>query len=251
MNRARESAVRVPRGIAVTALPAPTLAVARSTTAVATRWRPASRMRHLRAPTRCAVAQLASRAMESVQMVVSDQPMCPLSLLAPAIPVFRVPAFLEQTCRPTLASVFQDTQVEVLLDPTIHYRDFRYNFSFALGATCNVPIDPCVPNPCRNNGLCVVSNGAATCDCRPTFTGSRCETPRQVCGGVSRNAVGHLEFPIGGNVYQHGLSCAWLLITNSSLVLNVTFTRFNLERSTDCKYDFLQVRGQIRERGVL
>ncbi|XP_033347146.1 cubilin [Bombus vosnesenskii] len=108
------------------------------------------------------------------------------------------------------------------------------------GSTCDVR-DPCVPNPCKNSGVCVISNGVQTCDCPSTYTGNRCETPRQTCGGVSRNPLGHLEFPIGGNVYQHGLSCAWVLVTNSSLVLNVTFTRFNLEHSTDCKYDFLQI----------
>lgn len=123
--------------------------------------------------------------------------------------------------------------------------DQRYISTIIIGATCNVKIDPCSPNPCKNNGVCTISNGAATCDCPSTYTGTRCETPRQTCGGVSRNPVGHLEFPIGGNVYQHGLSCAWVLITNSSLVLNVTFTRFNLEHSTDCKYDFLQVMESI------
>ncbi|XP_076766726.1 cubilin [Xylocopa sonorina] len=109
------------------------------------------------------------------------------------------------------------------------------------GATCNIKTDPCVPNPCKNNGVCLISNGAITCDCPTSHTGSRCETLRQTCGGVSRNPVGHLKFPSGGNVYQHGLSCAWVLVTNSSLVLNVTFTSFNLEESTDCKYDFLQI----------
>ncbi|CAD1477837.1 unnamed protein product, partial [Heterotrigona itama] len=114
------------------------------------------------------------------------------------------------------------------------------SFPISSGDTCSVK-DPCTPNPCKNNGVCVKSNGAATCDCPSSYTGNRCETARQTCGGVSRNPVGHLEFPIGGNVYQHGLSCAWVLITNSSLVLNVTFDRFNLEQSTDCKYDFLQI----------
>lgn len=123
---------------------------------------------------------------------------------------------------------------------------FMSTFPMLLGSTCNIRADPCSPNPCRNNGVCTISNGAVACDCPSTFTGSRCETPRQTCGGVSRNAVGHLEFPIGGTVYQHGLSCAWLLVTNSSLVLNVTFTRFNLEHSTDCKFDFLQVGGSWR-----
>ncbi|XP_054002675.1 cubilin [Hylaeus anthracinus] len=111
-----------------------------------------------------------------------------------------------------------------------------------VGTTCSDTADPCSPNPCKNNGVCVVSNGAATCDCPSTYTGDRCQTARQMCGGMSRNPVGHLEFPVGGStVYQHGLSCAWVLMTNSSLVLNVTFTKFNVEDSTDCKYDFLQI----------
>ncbi|XP_014475365.1 PREDICTED: cubilin [Dinoponera quadriceps] len=110
------------------------------------------------------------------------------------------------------------------------------------GTTCNTPADPCTPNPCQNNGVCVVSNGQATCECTSTFTGSRCETQRQSCGGVSRNLIGRLQFPTSGSTYQHGLSCAWVLITDPSKVLNVTFTSFHLEQSTDCKFDFLQVR---------
>lgn len=110
-----------------------------------------------------------------------------------------------------------------------------------LGTTCNTPTDPCSPNPCRNNGICNVLNGQATCQCTSSYTGNRCETQRQTCGGVSRNPMGTLQFPMGDSTYQHGLSCAWVLITESSKVLNVTFTAFNLEQSTDCKFDFLQV----------
>ncbi|TGZ53188.1 Cubilin [Temnothorax longispinosus] len=109
------------------------------------------------------------------------------------------------------------------------------------GATCNIPTDPCSPNPCRNNGICIVLSGRATCQCTTSFTGNRCETPRQACGGMLRNPTGTVQFPIGGSTYQHGLSCAWVLKTDSSKVLNVTFTAFNIEQSTDCKFDFLQI----------
>ncbi|KAH0948163.1 hypothetical protein HN011_006977 [Eciton burchellii] len=109
------------------------------------------------------------------------------------------------------------------------------------GTTCNTRVDPCSPNPCRNNGVCQILDGQVTCQCRPSFTGSRCETPRQSCGGVSRNPIGRLQFPMGGSTYQHGLSCAWVLTTEPSKVLNVTFTSFNLEHSLDCKFDFLQI----------
>lgn len=131
----------------------------------------------------------------------------------------------------------------------MHYLlEFLYFLSACLGATCNTPADPCAPNPCRNNGVCVVLNGQATCECTSTFTGSRCETQRQSCGGVSRNPLGVLQFPMGGSTYQHGLSCAWVLITDPSKVLNVTFTAFHLEQSTDCKFDFLQVRRSSSSR---
>ncbi|XP_071569184.1 cubilin isoform X2 [Temnothorax nylanderi] len=109
------------------------------------------------------------------------------------------------------------------------------------GTTCNIPTDPCSPNPCRNNGICIVLSGRTTCQCTTSFTGNRCETPRQACGGMLRNPTGTVQFPIGGSTYQHGLSCAWVLKTDSSKVLNVTFTAFNIEHSTDCKFDFLQI----------
>ncbi|KAL0113327.1 hypothetical protein PUN28_012468 [Cardiocondyla obscurior] len=109
------------------------------------------------------------------------------------------------------------------------------------GSKCNISTDPCSPNPCRNNGICLAVNGHATCQCTTSFTGNRCETPRQACGGVLRNPTGTLQFPMGGSTYQHELSCAWVLITEPSKVLNITFTAFNLEHSVDCKFDFLQI----------
>lgn len=46
-----------------------------------------------------------------------------------------------------------------------------------------------------------------------------------------------------GNKYPGGMSCAWVIITNYTQVVNVTFSRFSLERSYDgeCKNDYLQV----------
>ncbi|XP_076655704.1 cubilin [Halictus rubicundus] len=108
------------------------------------------------------------------------------------------------------------------------------------GKNCNIR-DPCDPNPCQNNGSCANVDGAAVCNCASSYTGSRCETPRQSCGGLTRSLVGQLVYPSDGFRYQHDLSCAWLLTTQSTLVLNVTFTKFNVEQSTDCKFDFLQI----------
>ncbi|XP_066598353.1 cubilin-like [Prorops nasuta] len=126
----------------------------------------------------------------------------------------------------------------------ISSRSYGFTCSCTFGYTgtlCDVQINPCSPNPCKNNGGCIPNNGGYICNCTSDFTGERCENSRQTCGGVSRSPVGRLDFPKKEINYQHGLSCAWALITNHSLVLNVTFESFNIEQSTDCKFDFLQI----------
>lgn len=64
------------------------------------------------------------------------------------------------------------------------------------------------------------------------------------CGGFLRSEAGTLRFPHSNNsnVYPHGVNCGWVIITNSSLVLNVTFTYFDIEGGLLCNYDWLQVR---------
>ncbi|OXU20544.1 hypothetical protein TSAR_014165, partial [Trichomalopsis sarcophagae] len=114
------------------------------------------------------------------------------------------------------------------------------------GTRCDVPINPCIPNPCQNNGICHTTPlGRRYCECTSSYSGPLCATARQSCGGFFRNPVGYVEFPVGaGNKYDHGLSCAWVLLTNQTMVLNVTFTRFSLETShaeDECKHDYVQI----------
>lgn len=110
------------------------------------------------------------------------------------------------------------------------------------GQNCSIPVNPCQSNPCRNLGTCTISDtNTAVCRCTADFSGPRCETARQSCGGTLTNPTGILQFPSNGPTYQHDLSCAWILKTNSSKVLNVTFTAFNVEQSTECRFDFLQI----------
>lgn len=54
---------------------------------------------------------------------------------------------------------------------------------------------------------------------------------------------GTLKFPANNASYEHNTRCAWLISTNSSMVLNVTFTAFDLERPVGqlCKFDWLQI----------
>ncbi|XP_034938584.1 cubilin [Chelonus insularis] len=109
------------------------------------------------------------------------------------------------------------------------------------GTTCNTHVNPCSPNPCKNNGICTASGlKTAICECTAAYTGRLCETPKETCGGVIRDLSGTLTYPASGETYQHGLNCAFILVTNASLVLNVTFTKFDLEPSPRCN-DFLQI----------
>ncbi|XP_043479110.1 cubilin-like isoform X2 [Leptopilina heterotoma] len=111
-----------------------------------------------------------------------------------------------------------------------------------MGILCNLAVDPCNPNPCRNNGVCKRTlSGGVTCECTSSFTGSRCQKSRQSCGAVLRDPAGTVEYPLGGVNYQDGQTCAWQLKTNHSFVFNVTFTRFSLESSSECAYDFLEI----------
>ena len=38
-----------------------------------------------------------------------------------------------------------------------------------------VPTTPCTGNPCMNNGICLVVNGAAQCLCEEPYEGQYCE----------------------------------------------------------------------------
>ncbi|XP_057337332.1 cubilin-like isoform X2 [Microplitis mediator] len=110
------------------------------------------------------------------------------------------------------------------------------------GITCATQINPCSPNPCKNEGICTLTETRAiSCECTATYSGPRCETPKEACGGVIRDLSGTLTYPSSGVTYGHGLSCAFILATNNSLVLNVTFTKFDLESTPGCRHDFLQI----------
>lgn len=47
--------------------------------------------------------------------------------------------------------------------------------------------------------------------------------------------------PSDYNNYKHSVSCAWTIETNSTKVLNLTFTKFDIEKSHACKFDWLQI----------
>lgn len=99
----------------------------------------------------------------------------------------------------------------------------------------------CDSHPCQNGGTCTSLFGDLfMCRCPPTHTGDTCTTATSSCGGVLSSASGILKHPISDK-YAHDSRCAWLIVTNSSQVLNITFTRFNLEASNECRFDWLQI----------
>ncbi|XP_065362088.1 cubilin homolog [Calliphora vicina] len=115
-----------------------------------------------------------------------------------------------------------------------------------LGPTCTPAPSFCSPNPCHNGGRCHVIKTTTVhkflCECRPGFRGEKCEKRANDCGGVLRGESGRLSYPPGvQSQYEHNSQCAWIIRTNEILVLNVTFNNFELEDSTECRFDWLQI----------
>ncbi|GLG98263.1 Cubilin homolog [Gryllus bimaculatus] len=116
-------------------------------------------------------------------------------------------------------------------------------YSGYTGATCGNAVNPCDSNPCQNSGTCVPQGNGYYCRCSPFTTGMHCEQQQMSCGGRLRSPSGTLKFPPSneGINYPSQVSCGWLIVTNSTQVLNVTFKSFNLEESPECSFDWLQI----------
>ncbi|XP_046451773.1 cubilin-like isoform X2 [Daphnia pulex] len=111
------------------------------------------------------------------------------------------------------------------------------------GQTCNIPLDACVSSPCRNGATCAVvgPDRQFRCICPAGFTGNECQNEIQACGGMISEANGTITFPSSdGGLYPHQVSCAWVINTTPGKVMNMTFNRFHLESSENCKFDWLQ-----------
>lgn len=110
------------------------------------------------------------------------------------------------------------------------------------GINCAVAINPCLPNPCKNNGLCTKNHdNTFTCECTAAYKGPRCEAAKSNCGGYIRDLAGTLSYPPDGGRDPNVKSCAFIFSTNHTLVLNITFTRFKLGNTPGCRVNFLQV----------
>lgn len=110
-----------------------------------------------------------------------------------------------------------------------------------VGHRCIRYSNACSTNPCQNGGTCTASGRLQyRCTCPPNRTGRNCQQEVSSCGGVLNTSNGTLKYPLS-DTYPHNSRCAWLIKTEEDKVLNITFTKFNLEHSLDCRFDWLQV----------
>ncbi|XP_050561143.1 cubilin-like [Spodoptera frugiperda] len=112
------------------------------------------------------------------------------------------------------------------------------------GAHCELATDACSVNPCQNGGICRSDDsaiGGFRCECAAQFSGTLCQVRAKSCGGVLDNEEGSIVYPLTNTTYNHNSQCAWVIHTAPDKVINVTFSKFNLEASPECVYDFLQI----------
>ncbi|XP_066539114.1 cubilin [Hoplias malabaricus] len=111
------------------------------------------------------------------------------------------------------------------------------------GQICNQNINECASNPCQNGGTCTDGINGYTCTCTSQWTGPQCQTPQQECGGLLQAPSGTFSYPNnpGHDQYDHMVSCAWVIRTDPDKILRITFPFFDLEHSSTCSFDFLQI----------
>ncbi|XP_016093659.1 cubilin [Sinocyclocheilus grahami] len=111
------------------------------------------------------------------------------------------------------------------------------------GQNCDQNVNECSSNPCQNGGTCIDGINGYTCTCTSQWTGPQCQTPQQECGGVLESPAGTFSYPMnpGTGDYDHQVSCAWVIRTDPSKILRITFPFFDIENSASCNFDFLQV----------
>ncbi|XP_064644652.1 cubilin-like [Lineus longissimus] len=117
------------------------------------------------------------------------------------------------------------------------------------GSRCQLNTDNCASSPCQNGGTCLDALNSFTCQCPDTHTGTLCETARENCGGELTTDTGSIKYPQETGVnYPHSIMCGWKIVVSSGKIVQLTFTKFNTEATSSCKFDFLAIHDG-RSRG--
>ncbi|KAI5643882.1 CUB domain-containing protein [Phthorimaea operculella] len=128
------------------------------------------------------------------------------------------------------------------------------------GAHCNMTQNYCDSNPCLNGGTCRNDQSLPRgfrCECTYLFHGELCHLPAKTCGGHLSAEEGSIVYPTNNQTYENNVRCAWVINTESNKVINVTFSKFNLESGNhdklneDCNLDFLQIHDGISSSSQL
>lgn len=104
--------------------------------------------------------------------------------------------------------------------------------------------DICQSNPCQNNGRCKsMGRDRYHCTCTRGTTGKNCEILREICSTTIYQSEGSIRYPMEADLteYDNNERCVWLMITNYSQIFNVRFNSFDVEESSDCTKDWLQI----------
>ncbi|XP_048418164.1 membrane frizzled-related protein isoform X2 [Stegostoma tigrinum] len=82
-------------------------------------------------------------------------------------------------------------------------------------------------------------------DCLDKTDELNCADHRHDCGGILTDLEGSLATPKHPELYPHRQVCVWHITVPQGHVIQLLFHNFSLELAADCRYDFVEVHGQL------
>ncbi|XP_070548856.1 bone morphogenetic protein 1-like [Ptychodera flava] len=101
-------------------------------------------------------------------------------------------------------------------------------------------IDPCLSQPCENGGTCVYNRDTYRCDCAAGFVGTECHDVD--CDNqqflTEATDITSPFYPLQYPLYKR---CSYSLESEPGELIQVKFSKFELETSHECKNDYISV----------